>query len=174
MDVDGGFQEAEHREIILDEEDPKLFGYFLEYLYRGGWIADEKGVNRDEDYIILARLYALGDRLQAGDFQRAALNKFYLSFSKASLSDQTTCELLEIAHGQLPKRVNEDPLRAQIFWYAALRLTRLHKYSNFLQLLDEHRDLGKDLILRAGDGSKPQPQHRKEQLPAKFEAESIY
>ena len=62
MDVKSGFHEGSSRTILLHEEDSELFGYFVEYLYREGWIA-EQHVQRESDYIILARLYTLGERL---------------------------------------------------------------------------------------------------------------
>ncbi|KAL8674154.1 MAG: hypothetical protein Q9168_001448 [Polycauliona sp. 1 TL-2023] len=116
MDVKSGFYEGSSRSILLHEEDSELFGYFVEYLYRGEWIAEEQ-VRRESDYIVLARLYTLGERLQAHKFQFATLRKFTSSFgSQTSLSDQTVCELLDIACTELPERIHEDPLRAQIFW----------------------------------------------------------
>ena len=30
----GDFKEAEERTIEIDDEDPELFGYFIEYVYR--------------------------------------------------------------------------------------------------------------------------------------------
>ncbi len=63
-DVNGGFKEQSSRRIVLHKEDSGLFGYFVEYLYRSKWLAHEQ-VERDLDYTILARLYTLGERLQA-------------------------------------------------------------------------------------------------------------
>ena len=173
IDVGGGFKEEKEQKIVLEDEDSGLFGYFIEYMYLTGWIAEE-GVDRNEDYIILARLYALGERLQAKDFQRAALNKFHRSFAKASLSDQGICDLLKIACVELLERVDEDPLRARVFWYAASRLTQLRDYDYFLKLLEARPHLGKSLVLLAEISSKSQPQHHQEPLPPKFVPESIY
>ncbi len=172
-DVKGGFGEQSEQKILLDTEDPDLFGYFVEYVYRREWLAEEKDL-RDSDYIILARLYALGERLQAHNFQYATLRKFTRSFYHASLPDQGLCDLLEIACTELPDRVNEDPLRQQIFWYAASRLTRLQNYDYFLRLLDMHKDLGKYLCTRAGNSSASQPTKPSEPLPLRFRPESIF
>ena len=60
-DVKGGFNEESNRRISLQEEDLELFGYFVEYLYRSEWLKEQ--IQRDSDYIILARLYTLGERL---------------------------------------------------------------------------------------------------------------
>jgi hypothetical protein len=156
-DVNGGFNEESKRRISLDEEDSELFGYFVEYLYRSGWLAEGE-IRRDTDYIILARLYALGERLQAHKFQLAALRKFTPSFGrKISLSDQCICDLLDIACAELPERIVEDPMRAQIFWYAASRLTHLQDYDYFLRLLQMHKELGRYLCTRAGNGTQSQP-----------------
>ena len=173
-DVSGGFNEQSNRRILLLEEDSGLFGYFVEYLYRSEWLA-HKQVERDSDYIILARLYALGERLQAHQFQLATLRKFTSSLSsRISLSDQGVCDLLEVACAELPERINEDPLRAQIFWYATSQLTRLQNYDYFLQLLGMHEDLGKYLCIRAGNSSASQPTRPSEPLPERFRPESIY
>ena len=148
----------------------------MEYLYRDGWVAEQLN-KRDSDYLVLARLYALGERLQAKDFQRAALRQFltpsppYASFK---LSDQCICELLEIACGELPERLEEDPLRAHIFWYAASRLKELQGFDYFLHLLDTYKELGKALCLRAGNGSGDQPRKPPEPPPQRFKAESTF
>lgn len=114
-DVKGRFDEQSTKRILLDEEDSELFGYSVEYLYCREWLAKEE-VLRDSDYIIIARLYTLGERLQAHKFQYATLRKFTSSLtSRTSLSDQSVCDLLEIACTELPDKVNEDSLRAQIF-----------------------------------------------------------
>lgn len=173
-DVSGGFNEQSSRRILLLEEDSGLFGYFVEYLYRNEWLA-HKQVERDSDYIILARLYALGERLQAHQLQLAILRKFTSSLSsKTSLSDQGICDLLEVACAELPERINEDPLRAQIFWYATSQLTRLQNYDYFLRLLGIHEDLGRHLCIRAENSSASQPTTPSESSPERFRPESIY
>lgn len=174
QDVKGGFGEQSSKRILLDEEDPEMFGYFVEYLYRSEWLAEEH-VQRDSDYVILARLYTLGERLQAHKLQLATLRKFTSSFgTRNSLSDHCICDLLDIACTELPDRPGEDPLRAQIFWYAASQLGRLQGYNYFLRLLETNRDLGKYLCIRAGNTTKPQPGKPSETLPPRFEPESIY
>ena len=173
-DVKGGFGEQSSKSILLDEEDPDLFGYFVEYMYRGTWLEEQETL-RESDYIILARLYALAERLQASKLQYAALRKFASSLTyKTSFSDQCICELLDIACAELPERVDEDPLRKQIFWYAASRLTQLQDYDYFLRLLESHKDLGKNMCIRASDGSDRQPQKPAAPLPRRFKPESIY
>jgi len=174
-DVNGGFNEQSSRKILLHEEDSGLFGYFVEYLYRSKWLA-HKQVEHDSDYIILARLYALGERLQAHQFQLATLQKFSSSLNsqRSLLSDQGVCDLLDVACAELPERINEDPLRAQIFWYATSQLTRLQKYDYFLRLLRIHEDLGKYLCIRAGNSSVSQPTRPSEPLPERFRPESVY
>ena len=95
-------------------------------------------------------MLSMKDSRQKG-FQFATLRKFTASFtSRTTIADQGVCDLLEIACAELPERVDEDPLRAQIFWYAASRLTMLQDYDYFLQLLEIHKELGKYLCIRAG------------------------
>ena len=173
-DINSGFREGETKRVVLNQEDPGLFGYFVDYLYSDRWL-ENGDASRNADYIVLARLYTLGERLQAKNFQRAALRKFTSSLTKGTtIADQSVCELLEIACTELPERVNEDPLRAQIFWYAASRLTMLQDYDYFLQLLDVHKDLGKYLCVRAGSSTAPQPKKPSESLPLRFKPESIF
>lgn len=174
-DVKGGFDEQSSKCILLEEEDPELFGYFVEYLYRREWLEKEEKTLRESDYVIIARLYALGERLQASEFQYATLRKFCRSFVVGtSLSAEEVCDLLEIACAELPDKINEDPLRAQIFWLAARRLTELQDYDYFLRLLEEHKDLGKYMCIRAGDSNSTQPTKPSAPLPPRFRPESIY
>lgn len=174
QDVNGGFAENSSKKALLDEEDPELFGYFVEYLYRGDWLVKE-GFERDSDYVVLARLYALGERLQARRLQLAILRKFILSFgAKTFLPDQCICDLLDVACTELPDRLVEDPLRAQIFWYTASQLGRLQGYDYFRHLLETNKDLGKHLCVWAGNTSKEQPGKTSGKLPPRFKPESIY
>lgn len=172
-DVKSGFNEESNRRILLVEEDSELFGYFVEYLYRSDGAA-KKLIQHDSDYIILARLYSLGERLLATKFQLATLQEFTKSLASRSFPDQGICDLLEIACTELPERINEDPLRAQIFWYAAQRLTKLRNYDYFLRLLEMHKDLGKYLCIRAGNSPESQPTRSSEPLPTRFKPESTY
>jgi len=55
--IKGRLEEREQKMVILNQEDPGLFGFFGEYLYRDGWLGKEE-VSRHADYIVLARLYA--------------------------------------------------------------------------------------------------------------------
>lgn len=175
-DIKGGFSEAASKRIVLDEEDSELFGYFVEYLYRGESIIPTwEHMQRPSDYIILARLYALGERLQAHKFQHAVLRKFTSYFSSNTLlPDQGICDLLDIVCIELPDKINEDPLRAHVFWFAASRLSQLQKYDYFLRLLETHQDLGKNLYIRAGNAKVDQPRKPSGPLPARFKPESIY
>lgn len=161
---------------MLDEEDSELFGYFVEYLYRSESIMPmAKDEILSSDYVILARLYALGERLQAHKFQLAVLGRFTRSFtSSTSLPDQGICDLLDIICTELPDKINEDPLRAQVFWYAACRLTRLQGYDYFLRLLEMHKDLGRHMCIRANNSTASQPSKVLEPLPQRFKPESIY
>lgn len=53
--MNDGFNEESGGRTLLDKEDLEFFGYLVEYLYPSEWLAD-KQVQRDLDYIILARL----------------------------------------------------------------------------------------------------------------------
>ena len=91
-DVNGGFIEQSSRRILIHEEDSELFGYLVEYLYRTESLAADNQVLRDSDLIILARLYALGERLQAYQFQLATLRRLSPSLSdRRILPEQGVC-----------------------------------------------------------------------------------
>ena len=175
-DVSGGFKEETTRTIILNEEDPSLFGYFVEYLYEteSRWL-DDCTIPSPETYVISARLYVLGERLQAKRFQKAALRKFTKCFDEDLLiADQAACELLEIACTEIPERVKGDQLAEQIYWYAASRLDSLKHYDYFIKLLDTYKGLAKEMCLRASSGAERQPHPECPSSPTKFTPESIY
>ena len=63
----------------------------MDYLYSDRLLENGEA-SRAADYIIFARLYTIDKRLQANNFQRAALRKFTSSFSKGTtLADQSVC-----------------------------------------------------------------------------------
>lgn len=63
-----GFSESATRTISECEEDPDLFACFVEYFYRDAWVNNHDIVH-DSDYVMLAQLYSLGERLGADRFQ---------------------------------------------------------------------------------------------------------
>lgn len=82
----------------------------------------------ESEYLTLARIYCMSDRLQAGNFRSAILERFQGEFNdNCSLSDQTVCEMLKVLTVELPRRPRIDPMQDQIYWYAARRLFRLQK-----------------------------------------------
>ncbi|OCL09852.1 hypothetical protein AOQ84DRAFT_338301 [Glonium stellatum] len=167
----GGFVEAEEWKINLPDEDPELFGYYVEYLYRDSPLLTRSVANYC-DYVTLARLYALGERLGALNFQSIALRRFTASLqSNTPIPELSVCELLEIACATITARLVEDPMRAQIFWYASSRIPQLQKFDMFRQLLKELPELGGCLCMTV---SKPQPAKPAESSQMRFEAESEY
>lgn len=148
-----GFEESQMDSLLDCEEDIELFGCFVEYLYRDDW-ADTEGTTNHEDYVRLARLYSIGERLGAERFQKSVLRKFLANLiGKVSASSQTTCELLEVVCTELQERTPEDPLREFVFGYAARRLSSLKTCEAFQRMLVDIPELGRYLCLRAGDGS---------------------
>ncbi len=62
----GAVKESAEQDCTLSEEDPRIFGYFVEYMYREGWLHDnESFLQPQPELSTLARLYSLGDRLMA-------------------------------------------------------------------------------------------------------------
>jgi hypothetical protein len=150
----GNFKEGSENTIEKADEDPDLFGFFVEYLYRDRSILSRQ-VEHHSELVTLARLYAMGERLMAPKFQTYVLWRFCESFSTRSvISDEYICDLLQIACTEITERVRENPLRSQIFWYAGNKITNLQKFSRFHQLLSDLPDLGKHLCLWV---SKEQP-----------------
>ena len=169
--LSGGFKENREGKIELDE-DPALLVHFFEYLYQHGR-AQYNPVEFEADYILLARLYAMGDRLQADKFQGHVLRCFLSKFdSHTRLSDGIICDLLEIASDELPDRVDADPLKDHVYWYVAARMDKLRKFPRFGEILCLRAPLGKDLCLRAGNSTMSQPHKPSDPLPTRFKIES--
>ncbi|KAF2254525.1 hypothetical protein BU26DRAFT_514416 [Trematosphaeria pertusa] len=113
----GKFMEAEASAIEIEDEDPDLFGFFVEYLYRDRSVLSRE-VQHYSEYVTLARLYAMGERLMAPKLQTYSLWRFAQSLaSNTFISEESICELLRIACTEITERASEDPMRAQIFWY---------------------------------------------------------
>jgi hypothetical protein len=84
----GDFKEAKACSIEIEDEDPELFGFFLEYLYRDRSILSHE-VQNYSDNITLARLYAMGERLMAPAFQACCLWRFtYFLETRSPISDE--------------------------------------------------------------------------------------
>jgi hypothetical protein len=60
-------KEAKEYIVEKDEEDPDLFGFCVEYLYRDQLILSRK-LQHYSEFVTLARLYAMGERLLALKF----------------------------------------------------------------------------------------------------------
>lgn len=143
----GNFKEAEDRTIEIEDEDPELFGFFVEYMYRDQSILSREVIHYSE-YITLARLYAMGERLMAPAFQTYCVWRFTQSLGPYSvISEEIVCELLQLACTEITERVREDPLRSQIFWFGASKIVSLQKTDVFRQMLCEFQDLGRHLCL---------------------------
>lgn len=111
----GKFKEAEEKAIELVDEDPELFGFFAEYLYRDRSILSRE-IQHYSEYVTLARLYAMGERLVAPKFKAYCLWRSVQSLSSDTfISDESVCELLRIACTEIAERAREDPMRAYIF-----------------------------------------------------------
>ncbi|KAH7563656.1 hypothetical protein BM1_00759 [Bipolaris maydis] len=76
----GSFKEAKEKAIELVDEDPKLFGFFAEYLYRDRSILSRE-IQYNSEYVTLARLYAMGERLMAPKFKAYSFWRFTQSLN---------------------------------------------------------------------------------------------
>jgi hypothetical protein len=171
------FKEASEQECTLPEEDPRLFGYFVEYVYREGrFHENNKNTNHFHcpKILTLARLYTMRDRFLAKAFHDLTLLKLGSALSSGPyLSDQDICELLEIAGAELPDLPEGNPLQAQILWYAAGRISRLQRFDRFPESLREHPQLGVKLYMRAGSGSTSQPKLPQTYDPSRSKPETL-
>ncbi|KAK7521504.1 hypothetical protein IWZ03DRAFT_357171 [Phyllosticta citriasiana] len=150
----GPFKEAQTGRIPDCEEDPALFAFFAEYLYRDTWLLEDKNIQHPSHWILLARLYTMGERLMAHEFQRACAWKFARDFSLDSkIADTEICQLLEVVT-EIPEEITSDNLSCLIFWYTASKLSRLRKCSEFKHLLIKSPDLGRRILMWAADNTQ--------------------
>lgn len=170
----GDFKEANENAVRLEDEDPNLFGFFAEYLYRDCSILSHD-VDHYSKFVTLARLYAMGERLMAPKFQSYALWRFSQSLgSDTHVSEESICELLRIACLEITERVREDPMRSQIFWYAGSKITKLQKFDMFRQLLCDIPDSGRQLCLWMSQSRPERPAKPSELQYQRFGPESEY
>jgi hypothetical protein len=168
-----GLRETAEQKCALLEEDPQLFGYFVEYLYRETWLYDTGESIHYSNLFILATLYAQGERLLASNFQNAISHKFTINLSKAQeLPEGDICDLLPVCSTELPVLEHEDPLQAQIFCYAASRLSKLQKFDPFVVLLQQHPYVGVKICMRTGNDTSRQPELAKNMNSPMFRTES--
>ncbi|KAF7512840.1 hypothetical protein GJ744_011943 [Endocarpon pusillum] len=171
----GAFKESAEQECTLSEEDPRIFGYFVEYMYREGWLHDEKSSVHQSELSTLARLYTMGDRLIAKGLQDLALRKIALTLDKTrDLPDQEVCDFLEVAGAEIPDTPNDDALQAQVLWYAASRLQKLQDFNRFHELLRQYPHLAVKLCMLAGTKTNTQPKLPGISDDKRFKPESIY
>jgi hypothetical protein len=170
----GNFKEAQDNAIMIEDEDPEIFGFFLEYIYRDRSILSRKIAHYSE-YVSLARLYSMGDRLIAPRFKAHCLWRFTESFSKeTAISEESICELLHIACDEITERTKEDPMRSQIFWYAGSRISNLQKYDRYRKLLRDEPEVGHQMCLWINQPQPPKSAVPIESQYNRFEAESEY
>ncbi|KAK8156550.1 hypothetical protein BKA80DRAFT_345677 [Phyllosticta citrichinensis] len=84
LQLRGPFKEAKTGKIPDCEEDPAHFAFFGEYLYRDGWVEKDGQIEHSSEWVLLARLYAMGERIGAKRFQDACLWKFLRHFTRDS------------------------------------------------------------------------------------------
>ncbi|KAH7349230.1 hypothetical protein BKA66DRAFT_600368 [Pyrenochaeta sp. MPI-SDFR-AT-0127] len=169
----GPFKEAAERAFREEDEDPELFGFFVEYIYRDRSILSRK-VQHYSEYVTLARLYAMGERLMARTFKEYCLWRFTESLGTHTVSEEGICLLLEIACTEISERVKEDPMRSQIFWYGGTKIAALQKSSMFRQMLLDIPDLGRQLSLWVNQSQPSKAAMPNELLCQRFGPESEY
>jgi hypothetical protein len=173
-ELNGSFKEALDKDIKMEDEDPELFGFFVEYIYRNRSILSRE-VKHHSEYVTLARLYAMGDRLIAPKFQAQCLWRFTESLSSSTpISDESTCQLLLIACTEIPEVLGEDPLRSYIFWFGGSKILSLQKSGMFRQLLCDMPEVSKQLCLCVNQGQPPKSEKPNKLRLKQFAPESEY
>jgi hypothetical protein len=173
-DLSGSFREAEEKSLIIEHEDPEMFGFFVEYLYRDRSVLS-KQVSHYSQYVTLARLYAMGERLMATKLQAYCMWRFSESLSaQTSIPDEIICDLLQIACCEITERAEDDALRSQILWYGANKLVNLQKLDMFREILLDIPDLGQQLCEWVSQSQPPKPVKPTDLLYKKFKPESEY
>ena len=172
--------ESKEKRIKLEEEDPALFGFFARYLYTDSPLLDKDEIKHDTEYVVLARLYALGDRLQAQRFQAAVLKRFVQSFPDSPEFETSflpvlqVCELLDIVLSELPDKKEEDRLKMFVPWHAEHRKSMLKEHPYFRRLVREHNHLPSLLSLHTKDKFRSQPEKPREEPEQRFVDEDVY
>jgi hypothetical protein len=170
----GNFKEAQDHTINIEDEDPEIFGFFVEYIYRDKSLLSRQ-VSHYSEYVTLARLYAMGDRLMAKEFKAQCLWRFTESLgSSTAMSEESICELLHIACTEIMERAKEDPMRSQIFWCAGTRISKLQKFGVYRKLLRDEPEVGQQMCLWVEQRQPSEPAEPVESRHKKFEDESEY
>lgn len=97
----------------LAGEDPELFGLFVDYLYREAWSIGCSDCFKPGDYLLIARVYGLADRLGADDFKHTLQYLLHEHFEQnvnvRSLMPVGHVEdLLEYLGRTAPRHLRED------------------------------------------------------------------
>ena len=147
-----GLYDTSEYSMVLYDQDIKLFGHFIDYLYRRNRPLFTEPV-QPEQYILLARLYAFGHRYKARKLQQHCLQPFtiYPQHIKG------ICKILEIVVTELPETIPEDLLRKHVFWQATSQMGSLLLDDEYWKLLREFPDLGRGICRWFG---KPRPRSR--------------
>ena len=87
------------------------------------------------------------------------------------IPDHSLCELLRTAWEELAET---DPMRAQIFWFAASQISRLQSSDMFQQLLRELPELGGHLCMWFNQKKPAEPAEPERLTWTAFTSESEY
>jgi hypothetical protein len=117
----------------------------------------------------------MGDRLIAPKFKAQCLWRFTEDLeSDTTVSDDCTCELLNIACIEITERAEEDLMRSQIFWYAGKKIRDLQKSPAYGQLLRDEPEVGRHMCLWMNKDIPVRAPKPIELQLEKFRAESEY
>jgi hypothetical protein len=104
---------------------------------------------------IIAKLYAMEERLTADVFQALLLQFFLASETNWTCTNERLIELLTLADTEITERSPvDDPIRNAIFCLSVRDLSSLQQSEKFRELNENHPDVTMALLMRASNGTK--------------------
>ena len=155
-DVAGGFLEQSIEVIRFEEEDPALFSHFVQFLYIHPFFEGPSS-GTDDDFLKLARLYALGGRLQALEFQKLVFKDFSAKLPH-TMSIYRLCEVLDIVCSELPEKDAGGPLSHTCLLVRSQEAHPASKKPELSTASGQTPRPGKDLVPSSGRQLGPIPQ----------------
>lgn len=87
------FQEGRKKQVELPEDDPAVFGLFVEWMYYGSYDALSLTTHSSID----AKCWVLGDKLLCSGFKNYAMSRLYAQHTTTSFAKAVTSDDLEYA-----------------------------------------------------------------------------
>ena len=135
--LEGGFAEGISKSVTLPEEDPNIFGYFVEWLFVG----HDQSAAFESDFLV--RLWTLGDRLACPMMQDEAMCNLIDIYSDGHIDVDTLKQIYELsAPGS---KIRGFVIDQCLFDIRGNCLGRHHKEWSYLQFAKENADFAQQL-----------------------------